>query len=185
MDAPQKFRVDCSCGDHILVSEGAAGMVFTCDCGKPIQVPSSIQLRASAGLKPIIPPEEEIEQLLLSGTIPGNETCSFCGNPTRSVILVHTECERAFKVGGATVFSSIGLFAVRMLLLPFRIWITETRVEQTHGKDKVYVLPLYLCEQCQPASKDPAALKRCMSKIPEYRELFDKFPNATVNGTRA
>jgi hypothetical protein len=176
MDTPEKFRVDCPCGDHVLVSEGAAGCVFTCSCGKPIQIPSSIQLRLNAGLKPIVPPEEVIEGMLYSGAVPGRGVCTHCSGETRNIVRVMAECERVFtrKSGGF----SWTILILSMIFLPLRIFHWETPQEQQFGSDKIYPLPVFVCDQCTSALSNAATLKRCLCRIPEYRDLFDKFPNA-------
>src|SRR5262245_23210614 len=94
MDAPIKFRVNCPCGDFVLVSEGAAGATFTCSCGKPIEIPSSTQLLLDAGLAPVAPPEEVVEAMLITGAVPENKACTVCGDDSRRIIHVLTECER-------------------------------------------------------------------------------------------
>jgi hypothetical protein len=144
MNAPEKFRVDCPCGDHVMVSEGAAGCVLTCSCGKPIQIPSSIQLRLNAGLSPIVPPEEIVEAMLIRGEVPGHETCAGCGCATSKIIRVTVECERAFVRKSGVFFMVDSCFLDERSLT---------------GTD---------------------AIKACLRKVPEYRDLFDKFPNAKV-----
>lgn len=156
-----------------------------CSCGKPIQIPSSIQLRKDAGLKPIVPPEEVIERLINAGTIPGNGTCTYCGDETPSLLWVHAECERAFQHRGPGRFWSMVLFIVSAVFTPIRVWVSESHDERLFGRDKVYSLPIYVCEKCKSVPMDTASLKRCMCKVPEYRDLLEKFPNAVVNVTKS
>jgi hypothetical protein len=46
------FRLKCACGQHVTVSEGAAGVSVTCPCGLPVAVPELTELRqrAAAGV---------------------------------------------------------------------------------------------------------------------------------------
>lgn len=178
MEASTKFRVNCPCGDHVLVSEGAAGATFTCSCGKLIQIPSSIQLRAVAGLAPIAPPEEVVEMLLMSGTVPGDGRCSLCAGETRDIIKVLTVCERVQtkRSGGF----SWPLFVFSLVFLPVKLFLWEPPEEQYFGRDKIFPLPLFVCEKCRPAVCGRAVLVRCFRRVPEYRNLLEKFPNASL-----
>ena len=42
------FRLKCACGQHVTVSEGAAGASVACPCGLPVAVPDLTELRQRA-----------------------------------------------------------------------------------------------------------------------------------------
>jgi hypothetical protein len=42
------FRLKCACGQHVTVSEGAAGVSVACPCGLPVAVPELTELRQRA-----------------------------------------------------------------------------------------------------------------------------------------
>ena len=94
-----EFRIDCPCGEHVVVTEAAAGATLTCACGRPISVPSLWELRVAAGLPAYDPgPELLIQHLLAAGKLPGTKLCLGCGFETEQVFEVRTECERSHVV---------------------------------------------------------------------------------------
>jgi hypothetical protein len=173
------FRISCSCGHSITVTEGAAGRAIDCPCGRVIKVPSFKEMRLQAGLPAYnISPEAEIEQMLPAGQLPGSKTCVVCGKETDNSIQVLTECERAWsKHSGG--FSWLTLL-VTSLWFPVRVWLWEGVDEQEYGRDKVYSLPLPVCEPCECAVRGQKAIKKCLREIPEYNRLLEKFPDARV-----
>jgi hypothetical protein len=176
------FRIPCSCGQFVTVTEGAADGTAHCPCGRVLSVPSLKELRLQAGLPPYnISPEKMIEHLLLARELPGSRNCARCGVPTENLVQVTTECERTWKrrTGG---FSWLPLI-FSILLLPFRDWLwgsVEEEDEEECGQDKIYVLPLPVCRLCAPNVRGTTVLKECMKTIPVYDQLLEKFPEAKV-----
>jgi hypothetical protein len=185
MDYPGilQFRVNCECGNQIVVKEGSAGARIACPCGRSISVPSLKELRIQAGLPPYeLSPELVIEHLLAAGELPFGKTCVQCQQETDEIIQVNTECERAWvhRTGGF----SWGTLLFSMFVLPIRIWFWERREETVYGKDKIYPLPLRVCQACQRTLRRQRAIKECLRRIPEYDRLLDKFPDAVVRWAR-
>jgi hypothetical protein len=115
-----------------------------------------------------------IERLLAAGRLPAEKTCAGCDVETDRIAQVRAECERA-RVGGS--FSWLTLL-LSFLFLPVMIY-RWTR-PQVYGQDKVYWLPLVLCEGCQRAAEDRNLLRRYVWRIPLYRELLEKYPSASI-----
>src|SRR5262245_19062087 len=129
------FRINCPCGSHVMVTEGAADGTRQCSCGRTLAVPSLKELRLQAGLPAYnISPELMIEHLLAAGELPGSQACARCGAHTDDLILVLTRCEQSWtrRTGG---FSWLTLI-VSAFFLPFTIWFREEREETTYGTDK-------------------------------------------------
>ncbi len=185
-----EFRVDCPCGEHIMVSEGAAGVTFECVCGKPIVVPSLSELRTRAGLPTnAVSPEFIVEHFLVAGEIPGGNGCVDCGGEPADVVHIETECERVWKQrsGGFSWTAAVLLLIFcQPLLIYYLFWFYvygDRGVEKEFGRDKIYALPLRICPQCRPRLNDPVEIKRCLRRIPEYDLLLEKFPAAIVRVT--
>lgn len=125
-----------------------------------------------------ISPELMIEHLLAAGKVPGTRTCARCGSETDDLIQVVTECERSWshETGG---FSWLTLL-LTTCFFPITIWFWEKRQETVYGEDKVYSLPLPVCMSCQPAMRNPKALKQGLHMVAAYARLLEKFPNAKV-----
>jgi hypothetical protein len=182
-----KFRVDCPCGEHIEVGEGAAGATFMCSCGRPIAVPSLAELRTRAGLPANhISPEFVIEHLLLTRDLVPSKACVECGIDTDAIIHVQTECERVVKERSGEF--SWPLFLFLLFVCPlwwlWYLWayvlIGERPQEHEFGRDKIYPLPLRVCKACQQKLSNAAIIKQSLRKVPEYDFLLEKFPDARV-----
>lgn len=173
------FRLNCPCGNSIVVTEGSAGAAIECRCGRTISVPRLKELRLGAGLSPYqVSPELVIEQLLESGQLPGSDMCVVCGKETDETVTILTICEQSWtrRRGGF----SWALFIVSAVFLPITIWHWQKRTDTVLGKDKVYPLPLPVCAACRPALQRRTAIKNSLRKIPDYGQLLDKFPRARV-----
>ena len=169
------FHVNCQCGNRITVSEGAAGATIACRCGRAVSIPSLKELRLRAGIAPHNPsPELVIEHQLAAGELPPDNNCIECGVTTAEVVQIVVECERAFRKGGF----SWGALLLSAFLLPIKLFHWEEEVE--YGKDKVYPLPLAVCEHCRHVLGSARGIKQCLQRIPAYARLLEKFPNAKV-----
>src|SRR5579859_5897304 len=90
-----EFRVDCTCGAHVMVREGLAGTRRQCECGRVILVPPLHELRRQIGLRPYeVSPELVIEHLLTTGDLLEDDGCVLCGAQADNVLWVEIECER-------------------------------------------------------------------------------------------
>jgi hypothetical protein len=173
------FLVRCECGAPTWVSEGSAGAKIPCACGRTISVPALHQLREEIGLSPYpgISPEMAIERLLAAGRLPADNLCVGCGKETEQVVQVRAECERAIIRGGRVSWLRLLLY---ILVAPVVLVIPRDGPPQEYGRDKIYWLPLVLCEDCQRAAQDPNVLWDYFQRVPLYRELLMKFPSARV-----
>ncbi len=173
-----EFRIDCPCGEHVVVTEASAGATLKCVCGRPISVPSTPALRVAAGLPPYdYGPEQVIEHLLAAGRLPGTKVCIHCGFETDQVLGVDTECETQYR---ATTEMPLWFRVVTtVLLLPlgiFQLLFSGGGEVQWHGRDTKFLLPIPACEHCQRLLRRPKLLKACMQQIPEYRRLPREVP---------
>jgi hypothetical protein len=179
-----EFQVPCECGKDLTVSEAAADSRRPCVCGREVLIPSLKEMRLRAGLPAYnISAEKLIEHMLASGEVPGNGRCANCGKPTTQVVHIETECERSWTVPqGASWGSLVAAGCLwSVILSPVRIiFYGSPPEEERYGSDKSFMLPLCMCPGCVPAMSDGAAIKRCLFGVPAYRQLLDKFPDATV-----
>jgi hypothetical protein len=176
-----EFRIDCTCGIPLKVSEASAGGAVRCTCGRMVPVPPLTELRVRAGLPPYhISPELLIEHLLRSGELPPDDHCLECGRPTDGLAFVVAECERAW-VKGPGFFWYIIAGWVLGPLLAIALWWRRTE-EPEYGKDKVYRLPLPVCPECRPNLR-PREVREWMCRVGVYEQLLDKFPDASVSLT--
>jgi hypothetical protein len=163
------------CGSYVTVDETAAGTTVTCPCGRDVVVPSWRELNASSSLvEHELSPELVIETLFAVGRMPFESICVKCGAPTSKRIQVITECERAYRKGGF----SWATFILSALFLPVKIFYWKEQVE--YGRDKVYWLPLPVCQGCREDFQDTAVLRRGLRRVEVYARLLEKFPDAKV-----
>jgi hypothetical protein len=173
------FRIPCQCGQHVLVTEGSAGATVPCPCGRTLAVPSLKELRLQVGLSPYeLSPELVIEGLLASGEWLPNKTCAQCNTDTADIIQIMVECERSWSRSSGTSWPALVLAC---LISPWVLLFRERNEEKVYGKDKVLWLPLAVCMPCQINLRRSKVIKECLRKVPEYRQLLDKFPNARVS----
>jgi hypothetical protein len=171
-----QYRLTCACGGNVTVDESAAGTTVACSCGRAIEVPSWRELNARSGRPaPALNPELVIETLLSAGKVPFEGICARCGAETDQQIQVVADCERPQVKGGGLSLLPLILSA---LFLPVAIFYRKKTV--VHGREKVYWLPLPVCQQCREHIQDEAALRRAMRKVEVYGRLLDKFPKAKI-----
>jgi len=186
-----EYRIDCPCGQHMMVREGAAGMTFTCTCGKPINVPTRSHLRSIAGLPTNdISPDRIIPYFLATGQLPTSNACSFCGNETSSIRYAHVECidPKRTKVDGAillvNILKGIIVIVAWITMVVFSpVWFLNFRRDegvQSYPTKPIFDLPFPVCDLCQPALKDEEYIKRCLCKEMEYRRLLEQFPASKI-----
>jgi hypothetical protein len=56
----------------------------------------------------------------------------------------------------------------------------QGRGRREYGKDKIYTLPLAVCQECQSDLRGERKLKEALRHVPEYNRLLNKFPDAVV-----
>jgi len=128
-------------------------------------------------------PELVIETMLAQGQLPPERRCVECGKDTAEVVYVTTVCEREWSE--ADNANSGFNFLLTWLFLGL-IWayliraFQRNKASRTFGRDKVYPLPLPICEHCRPVLRGPERIKERLRRIPEYDRLLDKFPQAGV-----
>jgi hypothetical protein len=179
------YRIPCACGESVTVAEAAAGSTIPCGCGRVVVVPSLRELRRQAGVPSTAPPPEMVvETLLAAGRLPEETHCILCGTAADGIVFCKAECERAKIVDGRPSFWQwllsgylLGLFAVLFLQLARQ----EKGQEKEVGKDRIYTLPLRICDRCRPELTSPEAIKRAMSQVRLYRRLLEKYPDTRVS----
>lgn len=176
-----QYLMDCPCGESVTVSESAAGSTVACPCGRTLAVPSLRELRSRAGLPDALPPPEmAVEALLLAGKLPEEDRCVLCGAATEQSVCCAVECERARVDSGApsAVTRLVGFLTFGWLgLLVAEAARTEPRES---GKDRIYRLPLRVCDACRPRLTGAAEARAALRRVRLYRRLLDKYPEAVV-----
>jgi hypothetical protein len=169
------------------VSEGVAGATVLCECGQPLIVPSLRELRRQAGVENVPPtPEMVVETLIAAGRLPEGDECVECGTATTATLCCVAECERAYLKHSAPPAPIRGLLGVVIgaipLVGPIILLILEgmSGGPREWGKDRIFPLPLRICEGCQQGLTSEAKIKAALVRIPVYKDLLDKYPGATV-----
>jgi hypothetical protein len=124
---------------------------------------------------PALSPELVIETMLAAGKVPFEPICARCGAETDQQIQVMAECERVQVKGGGLSWLTLILSA---LFLPVAVFYRKSQVAQ--GRDKVYRLPLPVCQPCQGQLPDEAALRRALQKVEVYARLLKEFLKAWI-----
>lgn len=190
------FYLRCECDYRLTVNEGAAGATLTCpECQKPVSVPSLAELRSKAGFSPHdLMPEVILAQKLQSAELKAEPFCSGCSAPSDRVAQVAVDCERAHvepTSGGVAsglslmfIVVCVCLVGLPLLLLPFMGRLRESEETTEWGEDKIYWLPLTLCERCDQNLQGEQDLKGCLATIPLYAEILEIYPESGVAITR-
>jgi hypothetical protein len=173
-----EFFIPCGCGRRVPVSEGDAGAAVGCECGLDVKVPTLKELRLAAGLPPYeVSPELLVEDLLARGEVPTGRSCVGCGAETDDVVYAVVECERAWRKRPRHGW--LGLVAAFFSPLLGLAVLADAEGEMV-GEDKIYHLPLTACPVCRKRLRNPADLKGCLERVPVYRWLLLKFPEAGI-----
>jgi hypothetical protein len=177
------YRIPCACGESVTVAEAAAGSTIPCGCGRVVVVPSLRELRRQAGVPDSAPPPElAVETLLAAGKLPEETHCILCGTATDGIVYGKAECERArvlderppvwARILAFVLFGWLGLLATTA---------GARREGREWGKDRIYNLPLRVCDRCRPELTSPEAIKRAMGHVRLYRRLLEKYPDTRVS----
>jgi len=177
-----EFQIPCECGVTLTVGEGAAGARLRCDCGRTVIVPALDKLHREAGFpEQRVAPEMAVEALLLAGRLPEEDHCVLCGAETDESVTCLTECERAFVDDGRPSWWQYVLGYLTLGLFGALVVGASRRTEQEWGKDRVFDLPLRICALCRGDVTDSVEAKDAMRRVPLYRALLNKYPDATVS----
>lgn len=177
----QKYPVPCACGKVHEVSAGAAGSSFACECGRTVEVPSLVKLKASAG-ESTVSADFELDQMIGTGALPMEDTCGVCGARTKHALRVTVVCEREDEKGGTPAnrpamgclaFGPVGLFVLAINLFGWR-------PKRTFGQNLTYHLPIRVCESCDGEEWTEDATRSVLERTPLYARLLDKYPKAEV-----
>jgi hypothetical protein len=174
-----QFAVVCKCGRIVKVTEGAAGARLPCSCGDTIAVPALNVLREQAGV-PTLSPDFVLERLLLSGWEPDAQ-CASCGVAPAELRHYWVDCERAWvrRRGGLHLFTLFNFLTIPIIGISYVVW-RRSSTEQ-YGRDKIYRLPLRLCETCQIAAFDEKNMKKALRAVSVYDQLLKMYPKAKVS----
>jgi hypothetical protein len=131
-------------------------------------------------------PELAVEALLLAGRLPEEDHCVLCGVATDRAVCCRTECERAYvRDGGPPLWYRLltffGLFHSPFGWLEAAVVLSTPRQEREWGKDRIFPLPLRVCDACRQQLTSPEAVKGALCRVPLYRRLLEKYPAATVS----
>ena len=177
-----QYELDCECGDCVTVEETTAGTTALCRCGRTVEIPSLRELRRRAGLaEPAVSPELAIETLLLAGRLPEEDHCVLCGVATDTSIYCRTECERAYVLAGRPSLWVYLLAFVTFGWLGVAVAKSTAGEDQEWGKDRIFLLPLRVCNACRQGMTNPAEVKAALVRVPLYRRLLKKYPDARVS----
>lgn len=173
----QKYPVSCACGTVHEVSAGSAGSTFACECGRPVEVPSLVKLKASVG-KAAVSADFELDQLVGTSALPMEETCGACGAATAGVRHVNVSCERSEERQSTTWAWS------PLALLAGAVRFVGERTTRRLGRDVAYRLPVRVCDGCAARSWPRTEVRALLERTPLYARLFDKYPHAKVGDLR-
>jgi hypothetical protein len=177
-----QYQLECECGEKVMVRESAAGATEVCRCGRTLVVPSLHELRRQAGLpEPRLSPEKVVEVLLLARKLPEERHCLLCGDATDASISCRTECARAYVRSGQPPWWVYLLGFLTFGWLGVLVASASAKEDREWGEDRIFSLPLRVCTTCQPRLTGPAELKAALGRVPVYRRLLEKYPNARVS----
>ncbi|WP_439624199.1 hypothetical protein [Gemmata sp.] len=176
------YQVPCECGKSITVTGADAGASVRCGCGKTVEVPPLHKLRKADG-EASVPILVQVRTQLVAGQLPGTRDCACCGQPNSGMMRVAVACEHE---AGSTDRS--GVEKLGCLLLPFffgwllaLIALLGMKRVRKQALDVAVVLPLPVCEACQPKLHTPDAIRQALSAIPMYESLLRHYPQAQVS----
>jgi hypothetical protein len=104
---------------------------------------------------------------------------------TEAIAFYRIECERAIvkpvpSSGVGYVLAFLGLGWIGLGL----VWLFEkARIRPTMevGKDRIFTLPLRVCNSCRPGLTGTMEVKDALCRVPLYHRLLEKFPRAHVS----
>jgi hypothetical protein len=167
----------------LTIKASQAGGKATCRCGRVLSVPRLSQLRVAAG-EPAHETNvrEAIARMIEAGELPWGQCCAVTQMLTDDVMWFEVQCEASYTTGGGRVH---WLLALWCLVIPWGVlalaWRVRERSEQ-FGRDIVISVPLRVSREKQAglARASQSHLRRLMSSVPVYEELFREHPHARI-----
>jgi hypothetical protein len=132
--------IRCECGTDVSVSEGAAGTVVPCSCGRAIPVPSLAELKRQSGLS-AVSTALIVEDLLAKQELPTVMTCASCTGASDETVTVTAECEKAWSQKPSLIAI---LYFGAWALLPGLL-----RQEKEYGNNLFLHLRVRICRTCR------------------------------------
>jgi hypothetical protein len=154
-----------------------------------VQVPRLSLLKSAVG-ECTLNAFERIGVMIAKGELPSGDVCLYSGRLANETMFFHVQCERP-HVRGADNWS-IGktvVFVVSMVLLFGWIvvaiaWALRSRSHPREelGRDISLALPLRINSDVhdEVARMNSWQLKKLLSRVPIYEELFREYPRAVV-----
>jgi len=140
-----EFRVACTCGGYVTVSEGAAGAYIDCACGRAVKIPDLARLRERNGLPAHnVSARFIIEDMLHHHELPTMRVCAHCHGGTEDRVEVTAECEKSWggDPGWLASFFAVWFMGVWALLV-------FQRDRRERGDILILHLPVRMCRTCR------------------------------------
>ncbi len=157
------YSLRCACGKTLPVTEGLAGAKVSCDCGRELTVPSSLELRTQSGL-PAVPPNPllVVEGMWERGELPLPQ-CVVCGHAGAQVIDLAVLCEQSWA-------RTLSHESESSVFLPWWLRSFSRQVEVVrYGRDRRAVIPATVCVDCKrliAVNRLPLALRILRNALP-------------------
>ena len=74
-------------------------------------------------------------------------------------------------------YATLGLFAAAAMAVA-RNKPSDAKV---WGEDRTFSLPLRVCGKCSPGLVHPRKMREALCRVPVYRRLLEKFPEAKIS----
>lgn len=180
-----EIQLQCDCGETITVTEAKAESDVPCKCGREVRVPPFFELRQMAGMTLEVP-ELVVQRLLAAGRLPEETACLICCVQTTAVCRCWLECERAMVVSQRHgvwfyLISLLGLFSgfyFFLFILNILIINSMRGPHEEYGHDRLFYLPLMVFPRCRGTLEEPRSLRAVLARVPAFRELLAKYPQA-------
>ena len=119
--------------------------------------------------------------MLLANRLPEGPECVLCGMTTVHCISYQTICEYAHVETGDRPKWQIVLATVTLGWLVGLLLSRDRRAPREVGRDRVFTLPLRVCPGCGSGLTTKQAIKDAMARVPVYRRLLTKYPDAQID----
>lgn len=141
------YQVTCECGQYVFAEIWMAGTTTNCPCGRNVLIPSSIELRKSAGQTAA--PLSTLEEFAFAARHGElfDEDCANCFQPATDQLPIVIECEKQFVTGKKSHVLGLLLF----LCVPIAgiLYFRKREDLVTHGRDTAAHVLLPVCPQCR------------------------------------
>lgn len=175
------YLIHCACGNGIQVEATQAGSTTACRCGALVHVPNLSTLRKQAGEQTLGRDLlAEIRRQIKSGEYPPKGLCPLTSDQPNCVVQVHVQCEKSWQKADRSLAEQIAYLLVFGWMGAFLG--RQSNPPETLGRDTEILLPLRIRSEAKQEflRLKPAKLKALFVAYPLYRELLEKYPNATV-----